>query len=377
MRELAGRGVLYITLAHLFWRRVATNTPALPFLPDAVYNVLFPQDGARGPDRARRGGGARRCTRAGVLVDISHMRDDAIDATFALIERSTARPAPTRGLPGDRLARGLPLRRARSTTSATATIARIAARGGVIGLIFAQHQINDGLRRTDTKTLAESLDVLDRHIDAIRARRPRRDRLRPRRVHQADARRRRVRRGPARRSPTRCAPATRRPRTASSPRTPCACSTDGSRERGQRLRVSVLGRGGVADAPARARPSRASTGASRVDGDQLLAAATASAAALVVDLEHQVQPRGEPRAGSAAERVQQRVAAAAVALAHPPHVAVERRRSDQLGERELLERRRSPAGLGGGHGPAPPAARGSTSQPSRSAGASVLLAVPA
>ena len=49
----------------------------------------------------------------------------------------------------------------------TRTIAQIAARGGVIGLIFAQHQINDGLRRTDTKTLAESLDVLDRHIDAI------------------------------------------------------------------------------------------------------------------------------------------------------------------------------------------------------------------
>ena len=47
------------------------------------------------------------------------------------------------------------------------TIARIAARGGVVGLIFAQHQINDGLRRTDTKTLAQSLDVLDRHIEAI------------------------------------------------------------------------------------------------------------------------------------------------------------------------------------------------------------------
>ena len=47
------------------------------------------------------------------------------------------------------------------------TIAQIAARDGVVGLIFAQHQINDGLRRTDTKTLNESLDVLDRHIDAI------------------------------------------------------------------------------------------------------------------------------------------------------------------------------------------------------------------
>ena len=46
-------------------------------------------------------------------------------------------------------------------------ISRIAARDGVVGLILAQHQINDGIRRSDTKTLAESLAVLDRHIDAI------------------------------------------------------------------------------------------------------------------------------------------------------------------------------------------------------------------
>ena len=44
VHELADRGVLYITLAHLFWRRVAANTPALPFLPDAIYNLVFPQN---------------------------------------------------------------------------------------------------------------------------------------------------------------------------------------------------------------------------------------------------------------------------------------------------------------------------------------------
>ena len=35
---LAARGVAYITLAHLFWRRVAANAPAIPFLPDALYD---------------------------------------------------------------------------------------------------------------------------------------------------------------------------------------------------------------------------------------------------------------------------------------------------------------------------------------------------
>ena len=37
----------------------------------------------------------------------------------------------------------------------------------MVGLIFAQHQINDGLRRTETKTLDESVAILARHIDAI------------------------------------------------------------------------------------------------------------------------------------------------------------------------------------------------------------------
>ncbi|HYR31335.1 MAG TPA: membrane dipeptidase, partial [Gemmatimonadales bacterium] len=31
--RLAGHGVAYVTLAHLFWRDIATNAPALPFLP--------------------------------------------------------------------------------------------------------------------------------------------------------------------------------------------------------------------------------------------------------------------------------------------------------------------------------------------------------
>ena len=40
---LAGRGVAYVTLAHLFWRRVAANAPAIPFIPDGCMCALFPQ----------------------------------------------------------------------------------------------------------------------------------------------------------------------------------------------------------------------------------------------------------------------------------------------------------------------------------------------
>lgn len=46
--ELADRGVMYITLAHLFWREIAANAPALPFLSDASYDRLFPQPEIKG-----------------------------------------------------------------------------------------------------------------------------------------------------------------------------------------------------------------------------------------------------------------------------------------------------------------------------------------
>jgi microsomal dipeptidase-like Zn-dependent dipeptidase len=168
VHELAERGVLYITLAHLFWRRVATNAPALPFLPDPLYNLLFPQQ--RGLALSPLGEAAVRAMHAtGVLVDISHMRADAIDATFKLIE-ALDREAGADPMAYPVIASHAGYRFGGQTYNLTdGTIARIAARGGVVGLIFAQHQVNDGIRRSDTKTLADSLEVLDRHIDAIGA----------------------------------------------------------------------------------------------------------------------------------------------------------------------------------------------------------------
>ena len=44
----AQRGVAYITLAHLFYRGVAQNAPAIPFVPDALYKIVFPQKGDAG-----------------------------------------------------------------------------------------------------------------------------------------------------------------------------------------------------------------------------------------------------------------------------------------------------------------------------------------
>src|SRR5947209_1715004 len=43
VKLLASQGVAYVTIAHLFWRRVATNVPSLPFMSDNVYKWGFPQ----------------------------------------------------------------------------------------------------------------------------------------------------------------------------------------------------------------------------------------------------------------------------------------------------------------------------------------------
>src|SRR3954452_1537661 len=167
VRELAGRGVAYITLAHLFWRRVAKNTPALPFLPDMLYDLLFPQ--RAGAALTEVGAAAVEAMyRSGVLVDVSHMRDDAIDATFGLIERLERETgADPKAYPVIVSHAGFRLGSQKYNVSRE-TVVRVAARDGVIGLIAAQHQANDGVRRTNTRTLEQSMDVLGAHIDAIR-----------------------------------------------------------------------------------------------------------------------------------------------------------------------------------------------------------------
>jgi microsomal dipeptidase-like Zn-dependent dipeptidase len=160
---LAGHGVAYITLAHLFFRGVAANTPALPLLPDALYDRVFHQRGDVGLTPLGEAA-VRAMHRHKVLVDISHMRQDAIDETFALLERlDRDSGADPRDLPV--IASHVGMRAAGPDDQAynlTAdTVRRIKGRGGVIGLIFAQHQLGE------TSEEKQSRAVLNRHIAAI------------------------------------------------------------------------------------------------------------------------------------------------------------------------------------------------------------------
>jgi microsomal dipeptidase-like Zn-dependent dipeptidase len=159
--RLAGRGVAYITLAHLFWRQVATNAPAIPFLPAWLYRLVFPQ-----PDRGLGELGiaaVRAMVRGRVLVDVAHMSSRALDETLTLLDEID----PERKVPVLATHAGYRFGRQEYMLDAAA-VERIGARGGVIGLIFAEHQILDGLQRRGTNTFEESFQILCRHIDRIR-----------------------------------------------------------------------------------------------------------------------------------------------------------------------------------------------------------------
>jgi microsomal dipeptidase-like Zn-dependent dipeptidase len=160
--DLAGRGVAYVTLAHLFFRRVATNAPAIPFIPDWIYRLVFPQP--------RQGltelgtAAVQALVDQGILIDVAHMGERALADTFAMLDRID----PQRTVPV--LCTHAACRFGRQEYNLSDDSVRsIAARDGVIGLIFANHQMLDGLSRRKPRSLSDSVDVLAHHIDRIRS----------------------------------------------------------------------------------------------------------------------------------------------------------------------------------------------------------------
>jgi microsomal dipeptidase-like Zn-dependent dipeptidase len=156
---LKQRGLAYITLAHLFYRQVATNTPAIPFLPDWLYNWIFRQP--KGGGLTDRGAVAvEAMAKNRILVDLAHMRSDAQAEAFAILDRVAPDLPVINSHAGFKFGK-------QEYMCDEETVKRIAKRRGVIGLIFAQHQINDGIRKKETKTFEESFEVICKHIDKI------------------------------------------------------------------------------------------------------------------------------------------------------------------------------------------------------------------
>lgn len=163
-RTLGEKGVGYVTVAHLFHRQVATNAPALPFLPDRLYYRVFPQ---RDKDRLTPLGEAvvRGLVENRILIDLCHMDPGGIDEVFALLDNELD---PERELPIVSTHAGYRFGKQQYMCD-RGIVEKIAERDGVIGLIMAQHQLNDGLRKHKdfTETLPESLEVICAHIDKI------------------------------------------------------------------------------------------------------------------------------------------------------------------------------------------------------------------
>lgn len=169
--QLAERGVAYITLAHLFYRQVATNANAIPFIPDRVYHLVFRQRADLG--LATAGVAAvKAMVRHGVLIDLAHMSDRARDETLDLLDVLD----PGRTVPVVVTHAGYRFGRQEYMIPADG-VTRIAARGGVIGLILATHQLYDGLPErprhgrplSAARRRRAAFAVLVRHIDAIAA----------------------------------------------------------------------------------------------------------------------------------------------------------------------------------------------------------------
>jgi microsomal dipeptidase-like Zn-dependent dipeptidase len=165
---LKQRGVVYVTLAHLFWRDVATDAPAIPFLKDWLYKRLFHQPGVGLNELGRVA--VEAMYREGILIDLSHMSERSLADTFALLERLDRRYGiDPRERPVIATHAGYRFRpHGQEYMLSGATVRRIAARDGVIGLIMARHQLNDGVEMADPDDPAETPRVMKLHIDAIR-----------------------------------------------------------------------------------------------------------------------------------------------------------------------------------------------------------------
>jgi microsomal dipeptidase-like Zn-dependent dipeptidase len=158
--QLAQRGVAYITVAHLFWRGVATNAPALPFMPDWLYGLLFPQPQQVGLSPLGRAA-VNAMVDHGVLVDVTHMSERAMMDTFELLdERDPRRQVPV-------IATHMACRfGSYEYNLSNEAICRLAERNGLLGLIACEHYISDGAR-SNPPGFEASFELMCHHIDHI------------------------------------------------------------------------------------------------------------------------------------------------------------------------------------------------------------------
>jgi microsomal dipeptidase-like Zn-dependent dipeptidase len=160
VHRLAELGVAYVTVAHLFFRDVATNAPALPFLSDRIYQFVFPQHRHEGLTALGREL-VEAMVDEGVLIDISHMSAASVGDVFTLLDaRKDGEHIPVIATHIAYRFGGL------EYCLDDDTITKVAKRGGVLGCILCEHYIISGLRGVE-RSFEGSVEALCRHIDKI------------------------------------------------------------------------------------------------------------------------------------------------------------------------------------------------------------------
>ena len=157
--ELAAFGVGYVTVAHLFWRQLATNVAALPFLADRTYHRLFPQEDVGLDELGRLL--VRELVGRGILVDITHMSERSMEDTFALLDDID--PAKTVPVIASHMACSFGKYEYNLKRK---WVEKIAERGGVCGIIYCDHYMRDG-RGKKTRNFEESFAVIEAQIDKL------------------------------------------------------------------------------------------------------------------------------------------------------------------------------------------------------------------
>lgn len=158
VEDLARRGVAYITPAHLFWRQIATNAPALPFMSDEWYHFVFDEP-AKGLTELGEAviEAAAGC---GMLIDITHMSERSISETFSIVDGVHEAAGVIATHSACRFGN-------HEYNMSDDNIRNIAQRDGVVGLIMARYHMCDGLPGPQPSSFEESVSVVCRHIDRI------------------------------------------------------------------------------------------------------------------------------------------------------------------------------------------------------------------
>jgi microsomal dipeptidase-like Zn-dependent dipeptidase len=161
---LAKRGVAYVTLAHLLFRRIATNAPGIPFLSDGMYHILARQPSEGLTELGRAAVRAMFCN--GILIDVTHMSEPAICETLALLKRLEKDYGVTTPVPV--LATHIACRFGTYEYNLSdCTIAEIGKRNGLMGVIFCDHWMHDGPSKHNPRGERETFERVKENIERI------------------------------------------------------------------------------------------------------------------------------------------------------------------------------------------------------------------